>query len=156
MYIFLTCHQWAITDEHQDAVYKLKNGTVSGDSSRPDSDFLLSDGNRVPITDCTLLCDRFVLSGKFLQPNREVRYQRSRHKTNPANQTDSLGAKDMEGNPFFEPTQELAFISNLENGSFTVLQLPTQVQGIKRWQLFAHNSSTERSDRNPCKSPIPN
>ena len=136
----------AIIDDHQDAVYKLKNGAVSGDTSRPDSDFVLQDGNKVPIVDCTLLGDRFLLSGKFLQPNREVRYQRSRHKTRPANQTDSLGAKDMEGNPFFEPTQELAFICNLQHGSFSVLQLPTQVQSIKRWQLFAHNSSTERID----------
>lgn len=52
----------------------------------------------------------------------------------------------MEGNPFYEPTQELAFIRNLNNGGFTVLQLPTQVQGIKRWQFFAHNSATERID----------
>ncbi len=134
----------AIANNHSDAVYKLSNGGVSGDLSR--SDLQQSDGSNVPVVDSTLLCDRFILSGKRLQPNREVRYQRSRHKTNPASQTDSLGSKDMEGNPFYEPTQELAFIRNLSNGGFTVLQLPTQVQGIKRWQFFAHNSATERID----------
>ncbi len=134
----------AIANGHADAVYKLSNGGASGDATR--SDLEKSDGNNIPLVDSTLLCDRFVLSGKVLRPNREVRYQRSRHKTRPASQTDSLGAKDMEGNPFFEPTQELAFIRNLTAGGFTVLQLPTQVNGIKRWQFFAHNSATQRID----------
>ncbi len=134
----------AIANGHADAVYKLSNGGASGDLTR--SDLEKSDGNNIPLVDSTLLCDRFVLSGKVLQPNREVRYQRSRHKTRPASQTDSLGANDMEGNPFFEPTQELAFIRNLTNGGFTVLQLPTQVNGIKRWQFLAHNSATQRID----------
>ncbi len=135
----------AIANNHPDAVYKLNNGTVSGDSSRSDLQ-KQSDGSNVPVVESTLLCDRFILSGKNLLSNREVRYQRSRHKTNPASQTDGLGSKDMEGNPFYEPTQELAFIRNLSNGGFTVLQLPTQVNGIKRWQFFAHNSGTGRID----------
>ncbi|MEQ9482512.1 LamG domain-containing protein [Coleofasciculus sp. F4-SAH-05] len=136
----------AIAANDPNAVNKLNSGGASGDPNRPDSDFQLSDGNKVAIVDRTLLCDRFILCGNILQPNREVRYQRSRHKTSPASQTDSLGAKDMEGNPFFEPTQELAFIRNLTAGGFTVLQLPTQVNGIKRWQFFAHNSATQRID----------
>ncbi|MEQ9553056.1 MAG: LamG domain-containing protein [Coleofasciculus sp. G3-WIS-01] len=136
----------AIAANDPNAVNKLNSGGASGDPNRPDSDFQLSDGNKVAIVDRTLLCDRFILCGNILQPNREVRYQRSRHKTRPASQTDSLGAKDMEGNPFFEPTQELAFIRNLTAGGFTVLQLPTQVNGIKRWQFFAHNSATQRID----------
>ncbi|MGK7941795.1 MAG: LamG-like jellyroll fold domain-containing protein [Crocosphaera sp.] len=135
----------AIANNHPDAVYKLNNGAVSGDSSRNDLQ-KQSDGSNVSVVESTLLCDRFILSGKRLSPNREVRYQRSRHKTNPASQTDGLGSKDMEGNPFYEPTQELAFIRNLSNGGFTVLQLPTQVNGIKRWQFFAHNSDTGRID----------
>ncbi|MFB2980147.1 LamG-like jellyroll fold domain-containing protein [Microseira sp. BLCC-F43] len=134
----------AIAKTHADAVYKLTNGKTSGDTTR--TDLQKSNNNNIAVVDSTLLCDRFVLAGKVLQPNREVRYQRSRHKTRPAGQTDSLGANDMEGNPFFEPTQELAFIRNLTNGGFTVLQLPTQVQGIKRWQFFAQNSVTQRID----------
>ncbi len=35
------------------------------------------------IVDNTLLVDRFVLSGSFLKLSREIRYQRSRHKTEP-------------------------------------------------------------------------
>ncbi|GET43341.1 hypothetical protein [Microseira wollei] len=141
-YIFV--FRQAIANGHADAVYKLTNGKTSGDATR--SDLVKSNNSNVPVVDSTLLCDRFVLAGKVLQPNREVRYQRSRHKTRPASQTDGLGANDMEGKPFFEPTQELAFIRNLSNGGFTVLQLPTQVHGIKRWQFFAYNSVTQRID----------
>eukprot|EP00923_Selenidium_pygospionis_P030111 GHVN01053492.1.p1 GENE.GHVN01053492.1~~GHVN01053492.1.p1 ORF type:complete len:2376 (+),score=398.90 GHVN01053492.1:854-7981(+) len=48
-----------------------------------------------------------------------------------------MGAADMEGRPFYEPTHELAFIKELNNGRFTVLQIPTQVAGVKRWQIFS-------------------
>ncbi|NUO84139.1 hypothetical protein HUU05_29040, partial [candidate division KSB1 bacterium] len=63
------------------------------------------DGNPVKVVDSTLLVDRFVLSGTDLKTKMEVRYQRSRSKTRPESRKDSLGAKDMEDNPFFEPTQ---------------------------------------------------
>jgi len=52
----------------------------------------------------------------------------------------------MEGRPFFEPTQELAFVKNVMEGRFTIAQLPTEVSGIKRWQIFSVNSVSEQID----------
>ena len=49
----------------------------------------------VPVVNSTLLLDRFVLVGNTLEPKREVRYQRSRHKTRPQSDKDSLNALDM-------------------------------------------------------------
>lgn len=98
--------------------------------------------NNVPLVNSTLLVDRFVLSGASLQTKMEVRFQRSRSKTRPQSRKDSLGAKDLDGNDFLEPTQELKFVGNLIDGRFTVLLVPTQVQEIQRWQIFAHNSKT--------------
>jgi Concanavalin A-like lectin/glucanases superfamily len=103
-------------------------------------------GQPVPIVNETLLVDRFVLSGSELLPKMEVRYKRSRSKFRPDGSKDSLGARDMEKNPFFEPTQELDFIRNLTDGRFTALLLPTQVSGIQRWQFFAHNAKTDLID----------
>ncbi len=132
--------------DHADMVHKLQTGGASGDSARPEDEFVLHEGARVPLVDNTLLCDRFILAGAKLQSKLEVRYRRSRHKTRAAGATDSLGAKDMEGRPFFEPTQELAFIKNLQQGRFSVLQLPTEVSSVKRWQIFSHNSASNQID----------
>ena len=139
----------SIAGNHSDTVYKLtriQGAGSSGDTTRDNADFVLSDGNKVPIVNNTLLLDRFILQGTQLQPKMEVRYQRSRNKTQPANAKDSLGAKDMEGNPFYEPTQELDFVRQLENGRFQVLLLPTQIANIQRWQIFTHNSKTSKID----------
>jgi len=104
-------------------------------------------GQSVPLVNATLLVDRFSLVGTQLQPKMEVRFQRSRSKTRPANRKDSLGAKDLDGNPFFEPTQELKFVGNLHaEGRFSVLLLPTAIAGLQRWQIFAENSRTGRMD----------
>ncbi len=103
-------------------------------------------GGKVPLVNATLLADRFLLAGNRLTPKMEVRFQRSRSKTTPASRKDSLGAKDLDGNFFVEPTQELKFAGNLESGRFSVLLLPTQVAGIQRWQIFAQNSRTGRMD----------
>ena len=70
-----------------------------------------------------LLVDRFILSGTVLLNKREVRYQRSRNKYQPQSRKDSLGAKDMEKNPFYEPTQKLSFIRNLVDGRFTIADI---------------------------------
>ncbi|NIM09237.1 MAG: hypothetical protein GTO53_08860, partial [Planctomycetales bacterium] len=43
-------------------------------------------------------------------------------------------------------TQKLAFIRNLIDGRFTVLLLPTQIAGVQRWQIFAHNDKTGMID----------
>ncbi|MDQ3813832.1 MAG: hypothetical protein M3347_07755 [Armatimonadota bacterium] len=99
-------------------------------------------GTGAPVVNDTLLVDRFVLVGSELKPNQEVRYQRSRSKYRPQSNKDSLDAKDMEGKPFYEPTQELDFVRNLTAGRFTVLLLPTQVAEVERWQIFSHNNKT--------------
>lgn len=129
-----------------DMVFKLLDGKASGDPNRPDTDYLIHQGEKLPIVQNTLLCDRFILAGSELRQKIEIRYRRSRHRTQPAGANDSMGPKDMEGNFFFEPTQELDFVKNLNQGNFTVLQLPTQVSGVKRWQIFSHNSLTDRID----------
>jgi len=136
--------QKADNTENPNMVYKLQSGGSSG--KKDHSDILHANGNPVPIVDRTLLLDRFVLNGTTLQPKMEVRYKRSRNKTRPANRTDSLGAKDINGNPFYEPTQELDFVRQLQHGSFQVLLLPTQVANLQRWQIFAHNGATDKID----------
>ncbi len=136
----------SIGSEDEDMVFKLANGQASGDNNRPESDYFLNKGQKIPIVENTLLCDRFILSGKELRQKIEIRYRRSRHRTQAAGANDSMGPKDMEGNFFFEPTQELAFVKNMQYGNFSVLQLPTQVSDVKRWQIFSHNSATERID----------
>jgi Concanavalin A-like lectin/glucanases superfamily len=96
----------------------------------------------VPIVNNTLLVDRFVFIGNELKPKLEVRYQRSRSKDRPLNRKDSLSSQDLEGKPFYEPTQELDMVRNLVGGRFSVGILPTAIPNIRRWQIFAHNSST--------------
>lgn len=104
------------------------------------------NGDPVPLVDETLLVDRFVLVGTALKLNREVRYRRSRSKFRPQGTRDTLGAQDMNNVPFFEATQELNFIRHLKQGRFSVLILPTQVADVQRWQIFTHNSQTQRID----------
>jgi hypothetical protein len=100
------------------------------------------DGRDVPLVDATLLVDRFVLVGSQLQNKLEVRFQRSRSKSRPQSRKDSLGDKDLDGNPFIEPTLELRFVSRLTEGRFAVLLVPTLSAEIQRWQIFAQNGKT--------------
>ncbi|MFJ6659545.1 LamG-like jellyroll fold domain-containing protein [Streptomyces sp. NPDC091377] len=135
----------AVDGGHADAVHVLTQGGSSGSSSR--TDYVRdSAGAKVPVAASTLLCDRFLFVGGVLKPVSEVRFRRSRHKTSPESTKDSLGAADMDGKPFFEPTQELAFVRNLTGGRFSAVLTPTAVQGRQRWQFFAHNSATKRID----------
>ncbi|HEY9662569.1 MAG TPA: LamG domain-containing protein, partial [Allocoleopsis sp.] len=99
-----------------------------------------------PPVDQTLLLDRFVYVGGELRNKLEVRYQRSREKDLPASRKDALGYEDLEKKAFYEPTQELSFIGNLQGGRFSVLLLPTHLPDVQRWQIFAHNSKTQRMD----------
>lgn len=126
----------SIDAAHPDSVFKLPSGQVTGSAG----------GGGIVLVDNTLLCDRFVLAGAELRPLMEVRYRRSRQRTRPDSLRDTLGTKDMEGRSFYEPTQELTFVANLTDGAFTVLLLPTQVSGVRRWQLFARNNKTQRID----------
>ncbi|MGD1701420.1 hypothetical protein [Dapis sp. BLCC M229] len=94
------------------------------------------------IVNNTLLVDRFILSGTTLKLSREIRYQRSRHKTEPESRKDTLSAVDVEGNPFYEPTRELVFANNLANGNFSVLLLPGADSEEQRWQIFTTDAVT--------------
>ncbi|WP_244291088.1 LamG domain-containing protein [Streptomyces subrutilus] len=131
-------------DAHPDAVYKLTNGGCSGNPAR--SDYVLDGAKKVPLVRDTLLCDRFVLVEGKLKPVLEVRYRRSRHATRAESAKDTLGTEDMEGRPFYEPTQELSFIRNLSQGRFAAVLVPTAVNNVQRWQFFAHNDATGRVD----------
>jgi hypothetical protein len=130
---FVYIFRQAIDATHPDRVFKRdKDGNPVEDKA----------GMPVPLVDGTLLVDRFVMVGTALTPKLEVRFQRSRSRTRPQSRKDSLGAKDLDGNDFFEPTQELKFVGNLTGGRFTVLLLPTQVAELERWQIFAQNRHT--------------
>ncbi|MFJ7768352.1 LamG-like jellyroll fold domain-containing protein [Streptomyces sp. NPDC097107] len=134
----------SVNETHSGAVFKLAGGGSSGDASR--NDYLLSGTKKVPLVRDTLLCDRFLLVDGKLKPVLEVRYKRSRHATLPESAKDSLGTEDMEGRPFYEPTQELSFVRNLTQGRFAAVLVPTAISGVQRWQLFAHNDATGRID----------
>ncbi|MEM9161587.1 MAG: LamG-like jellyroll fold domain-containing protein [Cyanobacteria bacterium P01_F01_bin.4] len=136
----------SVASSDSDMVYKLTSGKFSGAETDQTKYVKDSSNQKVPIADKTLLVDRYVLSGTTLKLPREVRFRRSENKTTPASATDSLGAKDMEGNPFYEPTKELDFIRNLDKGCFSVILLPTEVADIERWQIFAYNKSTKLID----------
>lgn len=131
----------SISSDHPDSMFKGKQGGISSDTTR--TDFVMHEDVKVPIVDSTLLCDCFVLSKSILLPAREVRFRRSRNRSNPNSNTDSLGAADMEGNPFYMPTRELAFVKSMANGCFDVVQLATAVSSVKRWQIFSFNSKTK-------------
>ncbi|WP_287521350.1 LamG-like jellyroll fold domain-containing protein [Okeania sp. SIO2C2] len=106
----------------------------------------LSDDELIPVVDKNLMVDRFVLTGAELKSKMEVRFKRSRHKSIPQSNKDSLGSQDMEGQYFYEPTQELDFVGQLYEGWFDALLLPTQISGIQRWQFFLYNSKTAEID----------
>ena len=104
-----------------------------------------NDSSNESIVNSSLLVDRFILSGTTLKLSREVRYQRSRHKTEPESRKDSLAAIDVEGYPFYEPTRELAFANNLSpQGGFTVLLIPGADSEEQRWQIFTTTVGSEK------------
>ena len=85
----------------------------------------------------SLLCDRFVLVDGQLKTPLEVRYRRSRHKSIPANDKDTLDVKDMNDVSFYEPTYALTFVRDLTSGRFTILRLPTATPNTHRWHIWA-------------------
>jgi hypothetical protein len=123
-----------------------EKGYVEFDKEASKNIWKPATGTSTPLVNATLLVDRFLLVGTQLAPKMEVRFQRSRSKTRPASRKDSLGPKDLDGNIFYEPTQELRFISSLKGGHFSVLLLPTAIAEIQRWQIFAENGVTGRMD----------
>jgi len=142
---YLYLFRQSIEPSHLGMTFKLN----SGDSTaiRDHEDLVKGrGGSNVPLVNNTLLCDRFVLSDINIFAKQEVRFRRSGHKSQPDSSKDCLGSKDMSGNVFFEPTQELDFISNLRNGQFNVLLLPTQVAENNRWQFFSYNKLSHNID----------
>lgn len=141
---YLLLFRQSVDEMHPDALFRLTGGGASGDAAR--TDYAQTAGAKVPLVTNTMLCDRFVQVGATVKPVLEVRYRRSRSKTVPASSSDTLGTRDLDGNPFYEPTRQLSFVRNVADGEFAVMLLPTQVDGVSRWQLFAVNKVTGRLD----------
>ncbi|GLY20663.1 LamG domain-containing protein [Micromonospora sp. NBRC 101691] len=141
---YLLLFRQALDAAHPDALFRLAGGGVSGDAGR--TDYAQAGGAKVPLVSRTILCDRFVQVGAAVKPVLEVRYRRSRSKTSPAYTGDTLGTRDLDGNPFYEPTRQLSFVRNVTDGQFAVMLLPTQVNDVSRWQLFTANAVTGRID----------
>lgn len=107
-------------------------------------------------TNGTLLVDRFVLDGMTNKMNRklEVRFKRSRQKHTPTKNmqragsglvdVDTLDFRDTNGNLFYEPTTELSLVSNLYNGWFSVVLVPTIENDVYRWHIFSYNSEAKK------------
>ncbi|MGB3545181.1 LamG-like jellyroll fold domain-containing protein, partial [Rubrivirga sp.] len=127
-------------DESLHPLHKREDG---GATAGTDGRLADDAGAPVPLVDRTLLVDRYVLAGAELKRTREVRYRRSRNRTRPASSKDSLGAKDMTGNPFYEPTKEVDFVGSLTPGNVSVLLLPTIRTDEQRWQIFAFDAETD-------------
>ena len=104
----------------------------------------------------TLLCDRYVLDGiaNKLVRKLQVRFKRSRQQLKPSEEmqqtaaglrnVDSLDYRDANGQSFYEPTTELAFINNLHQGWFSIIQLPTVEHAKYRWNIFAYDSQSQK------------
>lgn len=80
-----------------------------------------------------------------LQTAWEVRYRRSAKPDTPANGKDSQSFINMENEPFIEPQYIIPFAGNtadfeIANGYFTVDLVPTNEDGIMRWQFFVVNN----------------
>ncbi len=116
--------------------------SIAGDD--PKNERSNPDNKDSYIVNNTLLVDRFILSGTVLKLSREIRYQRSCHKTEPESRKDTLSATDVEGNPFYEPTRELAFANNLSKGNFSVLLLPGANSEEQRWQIFTTDAVSNK------------
>jgi hypothetical protein len=112
----------------------------------------LSDGRHIYIfrqsPENTLYVDRFVFDTSQNEFKRtwEARFQRSRKRDIPAGRKDTLGPRDMEKEPFVEPTLELHKVKDLVDGRFYVLIVPTSDPGQSRWQIFAQNAKTGMMD----------
>lgn len=123
-------------------IYLFRQSIAAGHTNQQYTEVKGTTDKPEPIVNNTLLVDRFILSGSALKLSREIRYQRSRHKTEPESRKDTLAAVDVEGNPFYEPTRELVFAKNLSKGGFSVLLIPGADSEEQRWQIFTTDSET--------------
>jgi hypothetical protein len=91
-------------------------------------------------------------SRRVLLPIWEVRYKHSGLRDTPANVRDTQDYRDPTGEPFIEPTLEIPYIYNRQDqdGSWTVLLIPTDVPNRKRWQFFWITSGDTTALSNLC------
>jgi hypothetical protein len=68
-----------------------------------------------------------------LEPAWETRFQRSQKKDLPLDETDTLGSKNMDEDPFYEPTIDLPAFTGIVNGRFAVVLVPTSDPEVRRW-----------------------
>ncbi|KAI8168496.1 hypothetical protein KHU50_006169 [Colletotrichum sp. SAR 10_65] len=101
--------------------------------------FMSESHDGKPPVDNNLLCDRFALVGSTLSQPLETRYQRSRQKQIPLNEQDTLRVKDINDEPFYEPTHSLRFVQDLVDGRFCVLRAPTVTNNVTKWMIFAYS-----------------
>ncbi|MFE1364219.1 hypothetical protein ACFW84_08240 [Streptomyces anulatus] len=147
---YILVFRQSIAVGHADMVYRTTGNTLTGSAARPD--VATVGGVKAAAADASLLCDRYALVGSALKPVVEARYQRSRSKFTPAaGGSDTLGTRDMDGKQFYEPTTRLSFLPRLTDGGFAVLLLPTQVEGVSRWQLFVNNAAEKRIESYNCE-----
>jgi hypothetical protein len=105
----------------------------------------VSDGKHVYLfrqsTAGTLYVDRFVYYPALKALNRtwETRFQRSQKRDLAASRKDTFGAKNMESQPFLEPTTDLHVVKGLTDGRFCVLLLPGPLPTQWRWHVWAVN-----------------
>ena len=57
---------------------------------------------------------------------------------------DTLDFRDTNNNFFYEPTTEICTISNLHNGWFSAVCVPTIENDIYRWHIFAYNNKSNK------------
>lgn len=105
----------------------------------------------------TLLLNRFLLTQTTsgpqnqntdynLSPVWEVRFKRSGKESVPADSNDQQSYLDGDGNPFLEPTIELAMVDDITEGRFEVLLLPIQDSSSFCWQFIAYNNANDQLD----------
>ncbi len=95
---------------------------------------VISDGNYLYVfrlsPNKTVYCDRFVIDvvNALLNQPFDVRLRSD----------NTYGHTDLDGKPYYEPTIELTGISNIANGWFTVIRIPSSRPGMNRWQFFVY------------------
>ncbi|KAI8316376.1 hypothetical protein K4K61_007280 [Colletotrichum sp. SAR11_59] len=112
--------------------------SASAEAEWPNQFMSESHDGKPPVNN-NLLCDRFALVGSTLSQPLETRYQRSRQKQIPLNEQDTLRVKDINDEPFYEPTHSLRFVRDLVDGRFCVLRAPTVTNNVTKWMIFAYS-----------------
>lgn len=115
--------------------------------------------------DGKILVDRFVLDGMKNELNRklEVRFKRSGQRFAPLRNSnpqshghlhsvDSLDFRDVNGQPFHEPSTELSWLGDIRLGWFSVVLLPTDDHDVHRWHIFYLTAQSNKLEYASLKS----